>query len=325
MIHKTTFPLSIVTLTVILLFNSCSKHSGKDRIQASGIIEAVEIRLASKASGQIMQLRFPEGSDIQSGDTLATIDHLALDYQLKAAQAAVDAAKAQYSMMKDGARKEDLISAQETLNTADVNCQAAKADFERINNLYASGSASEKTLQDAHTRLAAAEAQANTAAENLKKLQKIFRPQELDAALALLNQAQANRDLIQQKIADCHITAPLSGAVVNLPFETGETVAAGMIIAKIANSGQVEMMIYVPENQIGKILLGQTAKVSIDSYPKRDFLGKVVYISPEAEFTPKNIQTKEDRVKLVFGVKLVIDNKDLILKSGMPADAEIDF
>jgi len=171
--------------------------------------------------------------------------------------------------------------------------------------------------------LTAAEAQAKTSAENLKKLRALFRPEELQSSRAMLRQAEANRDLLRQKISDCYVTAPLSGMVVSLPFESGETAAAGMIIAKIARTIEVEMMIYVPENQIGKIQIGQAVKVKIDSHPDRNFNGSVVYISPEAEFTPKNIQTKEDRVKLVFGVKIAIENADSILKSGMPADAEI--
>ena len=95
----------------------------------------------------------------------------------------------------------------------------------------------------------------------------------------------------------------------------------GATITTISNQDKVNLMIYVTERELAKVNLGQTAKISIDGYPNKQFEGKVVYISPQAEFTPKNVQTKEDRVKLVFGVKLEVQNQDGILKAGMPADA----
>ena len=97
----------------------------------------------------------------------------------------------------------------------------------------------------------------------------------------------------------------------------------GRTAAKIANLDKVEMFIYVTEPELGLIITGQSVSIFVDSHPGRKFSGEVMYISPEAEFTPKNIQTKEDRVKLVYGIKVGINNKEGILKSGMPADAEI--
>jgi HlyD family secretion protein len=157
----------------------------------------------------------------------------------------------------------------------------------------------------------------------LQKLQRFARPQELAAAKARVDQAKASADLFRQYLADATILAPVSGTVTEKPVEEGELISVGTVVVTIARLEQMNLMIYVNENELGKVKLGGKADVVIDTYPDRTFPGKVIFISPIAEFTPKNVQTKEDRTKLVFGVKLEVDNKEGILKSGMPADAYV--
>lgn len=133
----------------------------------------------------------------------------------------------------------------------------------------------------------------------------------------------AQADLLKKAIADCTIAAPVGGVVTRKPVEAGELVQAGATVLTISDLDRVNLMIYVTEKELGQVKLGQTAAVTIDSAPGRIFSGKVTYISSEAEFTPKNIQTKEDRAKLVFRVKVEIDNPEGVLKPGLPADAII--
>jgi HlyD family secretion protein len=107
--------------------------------------------------------------------------------------------------------------------------------------------------------------------------------------------------------------------------EKGEFVGVGMPLVRIANLDEMYVMVYLPETQLGKVRLGNKSDVTVDTYPDKKFAGEVIYISPEAEFTPKNIQTKEERVKLVFGVKLKVPNPDHSLKAGLPADVVINL
>ena len=119
------------------------------------------------------------------------------------------------------------------------------------------------------------------------------------------------------------MTSPSSGFITKKFLEEGETVGMMSSLFQVADLNSVELVIYVSETELGKVQLGQTAKISVDTFPDKSFDGKVTYISPEAEFTPKNIQTQEERTKLVYAVKIKVDNPDFELKDGMPADASI--
>jgi len=156
-----------------------------------------------------------------------------------------------------------------------------------------------------------------------QKVKKIFRPEEIEQAKGNVKKAKASVDLLKKSIHDSYVTSPLSGFIVKKFVEVGETVTPMSSLFKVSNLSTVDLVIYVSEVELGKIKLGQKAEVSIDTYPDRKYEGKVTYISPEAEFTPKNVQTKDERTKLVFAVKITVDNKNFDLKPGMPADAKI--
>ena len=141
--------------------------------------------------------------------------------------------------------------------------------------------------------------------------------------MANLEQAEASISLIEENISDCYITAPISGQIVNRFIEESEIVSFLSSLFKIIDPKEAELTVYVSEVDLGLIQLKQNVEVSIDSYSDKSFSGKITNISPEAEFTPKNIQTKDERTKLVFAVKIKIPNSDQILKQGMPADAVI--
>ena len=172
-----------------------------------------------------------------------------------------------------------------------------RRDSERTATLFASGSATAKQRDDAAARLAGSQASCD--------------------------QAAATADLIRKQIADCSVAAPVRGTVTVTPFEAGETVPPGATLATIAQLERVNLMIYVTEKELARIRPGQRATVTIDAFRDKSYGGTVVYVSPAAEFTPKNVQTTEDRVKQVFGVKLQIDNPARELKPGLPADAAL--
>ncbi len=140
---------------------------------------------------------------------------------------------------------------------------------------------------------------------------------------AQVAQAQATLILAELNLKRATITAPISGTIVSRPIESGELVAPGTTVYVIANLDKVNLVVYIPEDKLGKVRLKQEANITVDSFPNRTFAGKVQKIAEQAEFTPANIQTKEQRVNLVFAVTISIDNKDHDLKPGMPADAEI--
>jgi HlyD family secretion protein len=144
-----------------------------------------------------------------------------------------------------------------------------------------------------------------------------------DASLSLLDQARAALRTAEVRLHDMTVDAPVSGVVLSRNAEPGETVAAGVTVYTLGDLDNPWVKVYVNETKLGLVRLGQKAQVSVDTFPNRVYDGRVTYIASEAEFTPKNVQTQEERVKLVFGVKVSVWNQNEELKPGMPADVKI--
>jgi HlyD family secretion protein len=162
-----------------------------------------------------------------------------------------------------------------------------------------------------------------SAQQTYEKLARGLRKPEIDMARARYEQAVAQVDQLKKKVRDCSILAPSAGTVTLKAGEPGEFVTIGAAVIKLTYLDRVKLVIYVNEQHLAGIRLGQKAEVNIDGAPDRTFEGIVTYISPNAEFTPKNVQTKEERTKLVFAVKIEVENSDGALKPGLPADAKL--
>ncbi len=307
---------------VILLLDCRGQREGGP-ISASGTIEAVEVSVAAKTTGQVEKILVEEGSRAQVGDELAVIDSDRLAIQLRQADAGVDLARSQLNLLLKGARIEDIRQTEEAAKQAEAGLFLAGEDLKRIRTLFEKESATAKMKEDAEARYQVALAQREAARQALLKVRKLFRPEEVGAAQARLAQAEAGRDLLQKTIADATIISPVTGVVTHKAVEPGEFVGPGTPLLTIADLDNVRLNIYVTEVELGRVSLGQRAEIRIDSHPERSLNGTVIFISPEAEFTPKNVQTKEERVKLVYRVKIEIGNPEGILKPGMPADALI--
>ena len=315
---------SILSAALLMVLNglaACSGAKNGSIIRASGTIEAREVNVASKVGGQIREIKADEGSRVKMGDVLALIDHEMADIQLRQAEAGAMLASAQLDLVRKGARIEDIKQGEEALKQADANLKVAEDDAARMRELAAKGSVTTKQKDDAEARLIVTRAQQAQAGEGLRKLRQMSRPEEVRAAEARLAQAQASVDLLKKSISDGTIISPADGVVTRRPVEAGELVIPGATVLTVSELDSVHVMIYVTEKDLGLIGLGREAVVTIDSAPGRTFKGRVTYISSEAEFTPKNVQTREDRVKLVFGIKIEVPNPEGLLKPGMPADA----
>jgi HlyD family secretion protein len=305
----------------VCLAAACARGPAVGPLRASGTIEARQVRLSAKIAGDLLVLPAKEGDRVKPGDPIASIDHAGLDIQLRQAEAGAVLAQAQLDLLKSGARVEDIRQVEEAFRQAESVLKTAEEDDRRMRDLAAKGSVTAKQAEDAASRLIVARAQTSAAAEALNKARTLARPEELRAARARLDQARAASDLLRKAIADCDLVSPVFGVVTQVPVERGELIAAGATVAVVSELDRVHVMIYVTEVELARVKLGGRADISIDGAPGRKIPGTITYISPEAEFTPKNVQTREDRVKLVFGVKIEIDNRDGLLKPGLPADA----
>ncbi len=222
----------------------------------------------------------------------------------EALRGALDAAKARLAEAQAGARREEIKQAQAAFAQAEANLLAAQRAKETAQELYGD-------KLDLKQRLDAAQAEYQAAQEA-----KV-------AAEGRLETAQGALATAEKRLRDAVIKAPLSGVVLLKIREQGETVSAGQPVVRLADLDNMWLRVYLPETQIHRIKLGQSAEVTIDGAPGRIYQGRVSEIAQEAEFTPKNVQTREQRVKLVFGVKISVENPKRELKPGMPADARI--
>lgn len=313
---------NLMIFIIILGLAACSEGNDNSLIEHSGTIETTDIILSSQVPGVVNYLFVDEGENVKLGDTLAIIDHEKFDLQLVQAEASLSAAEAQLKILKKGARKEDKKQAQEILKQAELHLSQVTTNKERMEKLHASKSITEKQYDDAVTAYELAVSKYNTAKQNVDKV-KSARPEDIKKAEANVLKAKSSVDLIHKNINDCYLTSPLDGQVVGKFIEKGESVSFMSSMFKITNLNKVNLVIYVTEEELALVKNGQEAEITIDAFDNKSFNGKVVFISPEAEFTPKNIQTKDERTKLVFAVKIDIDNSNHFLKPGMPADAQI--
>jgi HlyD family secretion protein len=301
--------INLVTTGLLLaLFAGCSGTS-EDVIEASGTIEGTDIDIGSEVGGRVLAVNVEEGALVKLGDSLVVIDDTEYQLQLNQSRAAAEAAEAQYQLARQGPRKEDILQAEASFN-------AAEADYHRMSDLLATKTVTRKQFEDAEARYISAQ-------QLYRKLSRGSRPEEIQAARALRDQAVASAEYVRKKINDCHITAPTSGTVTLRSVEPGELVSPGVNLLRLTHLEKVKLTIYVNAIQLGKIRLNQDAEVRIDAYDDVSFTGRVIYTSPVAEFTPKNIQTKEERTKLVFAVRIEVLNPDGVLKPGLPADATL--
>ncbi len=309
--------LGLVVLSVAVLTAGCRWQDGK--IDGSGTIECTQVLVSPQVAGRILELPVQEGDTLKKGDLVARLDPKDFELKRDEARAGLAQARAQLDLIKAGAREEDIQRAREQVREAKAAAKMAEDDRVRITQLFEKKSATEKQADDAKSNADRTSAALAAAEQNLAKLTKGNRPEEIRLAEAQLELAQARLAQVEKAIADCTVTAPMDGVVTEKIREEGELVSIGTPIITLSRQTDVWLSIYVPESRLGKVKIGQPARVKIDG-DKRLFDGTVTFVSPEAEFTPKNVQTPDERAKLVYRVKITLSNSEGIFKPGMPAD-----
>lgn len=330
-------------------------------LQGSGTVEARDIRVGSKVGGRIEKVLVREGDTVKAGQVLITFDdkelQAALDQSKAAAEkaargyrpeeiaeakAAVEEAKAEYEQRKNGYRHEDIAAAQADLERAKADAARAKLDNDRYQALAEKDLVSKQQRDSAEAAFRMADAQQANAQHKLDELQHGYRPEEIASAQARYEQAQAtyakfargNRredvDLAKASFSfdearyrEREVVAPSEATVEVLDVRPGDLIAPNTPVATLLERDQIYIRIYIPETEIGHVTLGQKAEVRVDSFAKTVFDGVVEQINQQAEFLPRNVQTREERVHQVFGVKVRIDDPSNRVRAGMAADVKL--
>jgi HlyD family secretion protein len=308
-----------VVLGTILLAAACGEDEDHTSILASGHVEATEVQVSTKVGGTLERLPVDEGSVVEAGQELAQIDTVDTRLALDSARAELARARAELRLLLAGPREEEIEEARAQLARAEADLAGAARDLERMEGLLAAGSGTTKARDDARTRHDVAAASVEAARQRLRRLEAGSREEEKDAARARVGAADARIAQLEQQIEDASIRSPVAGVVTRKLSDEGELVAPGTGLLTVTDLANAWLNAYIPEPALGQIRLGQEAEVVTDDGQSRT--GRVSFIASQAEFTPKNVQTRDERVKLVFRIKVALGNEDGLFKPGMPATA----
>ncbi len=300
-----------------LACSGCRWQSGQP--DGSGTIECTQVQVTPEVAGRVAVLPPQEGARLKQGDLVARLDPR--DYELKRdeAQAALALAQAQLDLMHAGTRKEDVLRARAAVQEIRAAAEAAAADRQRVEQVFTARSATQRQFDEARARADQTAAALAGAEQNLARLESGNRPEEIRAAAAQVELARVRLAQAEKAVADCVIAAPLDGVVTTRSREPGEWIAPGAPLVTLSRLDEVWLAVYVPETLLGKVKLGQPARVKLDGDAKF-YEGVITFVAPDAEFTPKNAQTPDERAKLVYRVKITLKNPNGLFKPGMPAD-----
>ncbi|MEW6172404.1 MAG: HlyD family efflux transporter periplasmic adaptor subunit [Bacillota bacterium] len=316
----------------ILLLSGCATEDAE--LTANGTVEATEIKVVAEVGGQLKELRVKEGDRVKAGQLIGNLDDEPYRIQVEQARASTSGAGATLSEAESGARSQEIDAARQEVDRLSAQVAAAREQLalqedslQRAESLFGAEALPEQELvarqsqvRVARHQLEAAEAQLEAARARLALLKAGSRPQTIDRLAAGVKQAQGGLALAELNLQKTKLIAPAAGVVSSLNFEKGELIRPGAEVATLLDDRKLWLNVYVPENDLGQVRVGQNVHVAVDTYPGRTFPGKVVYIAPEAEFTPRNVQTKKDRVNLVFRVKVEVTGGQGDLRPGLPAD-----
>jgi HlyD family secretion protein len=326
----------MLCVVAALAIGACRESAPATGARVSGQADATEVQIAPEVGGRIIEMTIAEGDRVKQGDIVARLDTRDVDLALQRAHAERSQADAQLRLLQAGARGEDIrqaeaqvAAASADLAAAQSDLAAAETDLQRFEKLLASNSGSQKQRDDAATRrdvasdrVRAARAREAGAREGVARLRAGSRREEIESARARVAAVDAQIATLEKSKTDATITAPMGGIITERLLDPGEMVAPRAPIAVLTDLDHAWAEVFVDEPMIPRITLGQTATVFTDAGGP-GLPGKVSYVASKAEFTPRNVQTAEDRSKLVYRVKIAVDNSKGILKQGMPVEAEI--
>jgi HlyD family secretion protein len=300
---------------VALSLTACQKAAPK--ADAYGNFEADERIVSAEAAGKIVELRVEEGQTVQAGQVLGRIDSTQIVLKIEQLRASIRAVSA-----KSPAVAAQLAVFEKQLAASKQSLATLDREKRRVENLLKSDAATSKQLDDLNAQIEAAQRQQDVILEQ-KSASNANLGVQKGGLLAEILPLQKQIAQLEDQLAKCRITAPAAGTVLTTYADAGEVTAPGKPVCKTAALDPLILRAYVAGDQLTQVKVGQAVKVSVDagSGQLRDFQGRVTWISSKAEFTPKIIQTRDERVNLVYAVKITVPNPDGSLKIGMPAEA----
>lgn len=359
--RKILIPVFLAAALIGLAVYSSGMLHRDASLRGSGTVEARNIRVGSKIGGRIDKVLVREGDPVETGQVLITFDEKELAASLAQSRAAAEKAqrgyrpeeiaearataaqaKAEYEQRVNGYRQEDIAAAQADVERAKADELRARLDAERYDALAEKDLVSKQQRDTADANWKMALAQQSNYQQKLDQLRRGYRPEEIASSEARYRQTQATLEKLehgnrvedvaaakaafsydQARYREREVLAPAASSVEVLDVRPGDLIAPNTPVATLLERDQIYVRIYIPETQIGHVHLGQKAQIRVDSFPNQVFDGAVEQINQQAEFLPRNVQTVEERVHQVFGVKVRIDDTSHRVRAGMAADVTL--
>jgi HlyD family secretion protein len=324
--HRTIIAIAAMSVSGgFVAYRTIFAADSNNTITASGTVEATQAELGFQTAGRLQQISVREGDQVAAGAQIAMLERDELIAQKDVAKAQLAGAHASLAELTAGSRREEIAEARAALTIATERRDGARRDVERLRPLADQSLVSKQTFDRQSTDLSIADGQVAQANEQLQILQSGPRAERIAAQRAATEQAAAVVGRMDAMLAQTLLVAPVSGVVTVRHREPGEALSPGLPVVTLRDLQNRWVRIYVPGDQVGRITLGQAAVITADADPSHEYKGVVSYIASVAEFTPRNVQTTKDRVKLVYEVRVRITGDESIdLKPGLPADVRFN-
>jgi HlyD family secretion protein len=287
-------------------------------LSLSGNVDVHQVELAFRVTGRISQMNVQEGDKVSASQTLAELDRVPFATDVAAARADVAQAQAQLDKTERGYRVEEIAQARATVEQRAADLENARVSLQRQQQLVAAGLVTHQQIDDAGARVRMSEAQLAGARDQLTLELRGSRIEDIQTQKAMLASAQARLEKAQTALADTTLFAPSAGIISVRAREAGAIVQAGQTVYTLTLNDPVWIRAYVPQPRLGRIKPGMAVSVSTDSMPGKHYQGTVGFISPDAEFTPKTVQTDQVRDDLVYRIRVIASDPDNVFRQGMP-------
>ena len=301
------------------------KPTPANQLTLSGNIEAHESLVSFKVQGRIVELLVEEGQQVERGALLARLEDADFKQRVRMDEAGVRVRETDLALTLAGTREQEVKAAQQAMIDAQADLEQKKIDNARAQSLFAKDEVTAQDRDLAATAVKRTEAVYKAAQQRYNEAVEGSRKEDIAIARANVNQANANLGLSQVNLDYTILRAPSTGVITVREAELGEVVAPGSPVVTLADLDQVWLRAYIAETDLGCIHWGQEATVTTDTYPGKQYHGHISFISSNAEFTPKSVQTNKERVTLVYRIKIDAENQAMELKPGMPVDVVVTF
>ena len=321
---KIIIPIIIVVVAAVVAWRLATRPSAPaDEIKVSGTIEVTDVEVSFKISGRVKERLVDEGDRVAAGQVVARLEDEDQRHEVAEREAEVQAAAAVLAELRAGSRPEEIAQAEAALDRVKAEEERLRTDFLRQQELFRKEVIAARDMDTARSRYETSRASVREAAERLALVRRGPRRETIDQAQARLQDAKVALERAKTRQGYTTVVSPVAGYVLSKNVEAGELVSAGTPIVTVGDLSSVWLRAYVGETDLGRVKLGQPARVTSDTWPGKAYDGRVTFISSAAEFTPKSVQTEKERVKLVYRIKITVPNPAAELKPGMPADATV--